>query len=407
MTATDTAAAPDVVAPETEAAPATKATPTPAPAKPKAEKKPAEKKTATLTFERKQLVDALGAAVRSTASALTPVLSGVLIEAVNGKASITGTDSQMATTVRLAATGKSTVKAVVKGQLLMAMVKATESDDVSLEFGPDVVRVSAGEFTGKLLVMDSAGFLRPEMPANPVELDAADVVDAVSRVLHACSSDEARPILTAVHLFSEHGKAGFVATDSYRLAVSKSGVKGFGNALVPADALQTLIRLHRLADQPERVIVALDATSIGFQVGDCMVTARLIEGKFPEWTKLVPDAEACPSRVVVNRDTLIGALRRGLLLGAESPIRLELSGKHLTVKADNGETGSTSEKIAADATGEKITVAVNGKFMVEALRAIDDDDVTLHVQDGVKPMLLTSPNKAVRQIVMPVRVPTA
>ena len=165
----------------------------------------------------------------------------------------------------------------------------------------------------------------PRPPGDPVTLAGAELAAALTQVVRAASSDDARPILTGVLLAAEAGGLRLVATDSYRLAIRDlpgTTVLSEGqHVLVPSRALQ---ELARVLTGDEELSVRLGEREASFEVGGTRLTTVLIEGEFPPYERLIPQAQ--PNRLTVGREVLLEAVRRVKLLAREAtPVRLAMS----------------------------------------------------------------------------------
>lgn len=368
-------------------------------------KTPAKKKAAAgpkadpvITFQRDELARALNITQKATGGTLTPVQAGVLFEYKPGSVTLTGSDTQLAASVHLSAKVRSTGSFVLKGQLLAGMIRAADSDTVELSIGAETIKLTDGEFVGTLMKMSPEGFVRPEMPAAPVELDATLFGEALRRTVHAASTDTSRALLLAVNVTPTR----FAATDSFRLGVADVSFKKLKHsANVPADAL-TLVARSLRGSEDNRIIVAIDAESSGFQHDGVTVVVRNAVGDYPDVDQLLKLAADPPTAMRVGREELTSALRRSMLVASgTTPVKFTVNKASLKIDAIDPETGKTAETIAADVSGETVTVSVNAQFFVEALNTFDDDEVTIAIRGGGKPLLITSGSKGNIQLVMP------
>src|SRR5436190_1236486 len=234
-----------------------------------------------------------------------PVLSGVRVQLTGNDLRLTGTDLELTISVEVEVSGEGDGVVILPGRLASDIVRALPAGAVSVEVTDEEARISAArsEFSLRVLPVDEFPRLT-EATGDPVTLAGAELASALSQVVRAASSDDARPILTGVLLAAEAGGLRLVATDSYRLAIRDlpgTTVLSEGqHVLVPSRALQ---ELARLLTGDEELSVRLGEREASFEVGGTRLTTVLIEGEFPPYERLIPQAQ--PNRLTVGREVLL------------------------------------------------------------------------------------------------------
>lgn len=358
--------------------------------------------------ERDVLVEALsatGRAVTSRGSSL-PVLSGLRLELKANELRITGSDLDLTISVVLEVAGETDGIGVLPAKLVGDIVRALEPGAVDLDINDDEARISSGRSEFAVRTIPAHEFPQlPEPAEQTVELDAAAFIDALKQVVSAASVDESRPILTGVLMAAEADGLRLVATDSYRLAVRDlPGVSILAEGqtvLVPSNALKELTRL--LGDA-STIVLRLGERDASFEIGNVVLMTRLIEGDFPNYRGLIPQAQ--PNRLTVGREALLDALRRVRLLAREAtPVRLVSSSDSLELLAVTQDVGQAHEEMDAKYDGAELTVAFNPDYLIAGLEVTPGDEVTLETIDALKPALLRSIDSAdFLYLLMPVRV---
>lgn len=359
--------------------------------------------------ERDVLVEALGTAGRAAAGRGTslPVLSGVRVELAGDRLRLTGTDLELTITVEVAVSGGGDGVVVLPGRLASDVVRALPSGGVDVDVTDEEARISAGRSEFSLRVLPAEEFPRQvEAAGEPVTLASEELSAALSQVVRAASSDDARPILTGVLLAAHAGGLRLVATDSYRLAVRDlpgTSVLAEGqHVLIPSRALQ---ELARVLGSDETLSVRLGEREASFEVGGTRLTTVLIEGEFPPYERLIPQAQ--PNRLTVGRDALLEAVRRVKLLAREAtPVRLSMSSDGLELVAVTQDVGQAHESLDAKFEGgEPLTVAFNPEYLLQGVEVVPGDEVTIETVDQLKPALLRAPaHPEFLYLLMPVRV---
>ena len=208
------------------------------------------------------------------------MLSGVRVELTGDSLRMTGTDLELTISVEVTVSGSADGVVVLPGRLASDIVRALPAGSVEIEVEGEEARISAGRSEFSLRVLPADEFPRlAEATGEPVSLASAELGLALSQVVRAASSDDARPILTGVLLAAEAGGLRLVATDSYRLAIRDlpgTNVLAEGqHVLIPSRALQELARVLSASDT---LTVRLGEREASFEVGGTRLTTVLIEG---------------------------------------------------------------------------------------------------------------------------------
>jgi len=358
--------------------------------------------------ERDVLVEALGGAGRAAAGRGTalPVLSGVRVELQGDQLRLTGTDLELTISVEVTVAGEVDGTTVLPGRLASDVVRALPGGSVEVEVEGEQARISAGRSEFALRTLPAEEFPRvAEAAGEPVTLATDELASALAQVVRAASNDDARPILTGVLLAAHDGGLRLVATDSYRLAVRDlpgTSVLAEGqHVLVPSRALQ---ELSRVLSGGSELKVRLGERDASFEVGGTRLTTVLIEGEFPPYERLIPQAQ--PNRLTVGREALLEAVRRVRLLAREAtPVRLQMSADGLELVAVTQDVGQAHESLDAKHEGEPLTVAFNPDYLMQGIEVAPGDEITIETIDALKPAVLRVPDHPeFLYLLMPVRV---
>ncbi|MGZ4699850.1 MAG: DNA polymerase III subunit beta [Ilumatobacteraceae bacterium] len=359
--------------------------------------------------EREALAEALSTAGRAATgrTGALPVLSGLRLELVGDRLSITGTDLDLTIQLTLAVGGEGDGGVVLPARLAADIVRSMGAGKVEIAVDGEEVSILGGrsQFSVRPLSFDDYPKLSTPTTSS-VTLPAAAVGEALRQVVRAASTDEARPILTGVLLTAENGGLRMVATDSYRLVVrdlAEHQVLGADQkVLVPGRALSELQRLVGAGDELTMRLGDRDAT---FEVGDTRLSTRLIEGEFPNYRQLIPTSH--PNTLTVEREPLLEAIRRVKILAKDAtPVRLQMGGDTLRLTAITQDVGNASEELDATYEGTDLTVAFNPEYFASGVEACSSDSITLSTLDALKPAVVRGVgNDDYLYLLMPVRVP--
>src|SRR5919201_3362448 len=365
------------------------------------------------SVSRDQFLTQLGIAVRgvSTRSAIQ-TLAGVLIRAEGGSVELQATDMELGIRVKVDTQPERDGAVVLPGRLLLDVVRSLPKDDLSLEHRAseqDVEVVSGpSKFHLRTLPLDDFPKLPEAGGASTMHVPAGAFVETIGRVARSASRDETRPHLTGVLVSASEQELRMVATDSYRLSVKETtlekAVDGSLEANVPARTLQELSRIASAAENDEIEIAVLENQAI-FNLGDVVISSRLVEGRFPNYRQLLP--ESYEHELRVNGRELLEVVRRiSLLAQRNAPLRLAFNEGAVEVSAQTPDVGEASESLPVPFNGEPLEIGFNPEFFREGLESAESEELVLKLISPLRPGLIQSGDDGAGflYLVMPIRL---
>ena len=345
----------------------------------------------------------------STRSAVQ-ALSGVQLRAAKGGIELRATDMEIGLRVPLDGEVVREGDVVLPARLVVDVVRALPGADVSLELRPaeQDVEIVGGSATFHIRTLRSEDFPPfPEPEGDHVQVPGAAFVETVLKVARSASRDETRPVLTGILVSASGEDLRMVATDSYRLSVKETQLEtplsGAFEANVPARALQELTRIvqHESADE---LSVSVRANQVVFQAGGVVLSSRLIDGQFPNYRQLLPDAYEHELRLAGGE---IGEVVRRISLLAQknAPLRLAFTEGELTVSARTPDVGEARETVPVPFAGEPLEIGFNPEFLRDGLEAVEGGDLVLKLISPLRPGLIEAADESGFQyLLMPIRL---
>lgn len=342
-----------------------------------------------LQVTQENLNRALGtvARVANTRNAL-PILSNILLRTVNNRLSIAATNLDIAITDYVGAKVSQEGSVTVPARLMQDFVGTLPPGVIDLELEDNKLHIKTEHYKSVINGIAADDF--PVMPdiegGTSWSLSGAALKKALQQVAFAASSDESRPVLTGVYLHTIDGRLYMAATDSYRLAEKDLGslqITGqtTGQAdvqlLIPVSAMQDLQRI--VSDYSDSVSVTHDDQQVLFRVGDVDLVARLIEGKYPDYRKLIPATFS--TTALLKRADFINVTKVSSLFARESAgsvtINVDDASQQLSIHAVASQLGENDAAAKAQVTspdgGGNITL--NSRYLLDALQAFGGDSV--------------------------------
>jgi DNA polymerase-3 subunit beta len=362
--------------------------------------------TLKATCSRDELTRALGIVSRGVSTRTTvQILAGILLQASGEKLDLAATDMELSLRTSLEAQIEAEGSVVVPGRLLLELARLLPGEEVSIEHKLEeaAVEVRSGSATYRLHTYNAEDF--PRLPdaaaADRHEVDREMLLETVARVSRSASRDESRPVLTGVLMRFEPGKLVMAATDSYRLSVKETATEGSVpelEAIVPARALGELVRI---AQAGEGIELGVHENQVVFSTGDALLTTRRIDGQFPNYRQLVP--EAFDHELTLPRDELLDVVRRvAVMAQRNSPLRLRFAEGELMVSAQTQDVGEARESLPVSFAGEPLEIGFNAEFLRDGVESVSGEQLRLKLISPLRPAVLQGDDDDFLYLIMPI-----
>ncbi|MDZ7744478.1 MAG: DNA polymerase III subunit beta [Candidatus Saccharibacteria bacterium] len=319
-----------------------------------------------------------------------PVLANVLIKTVDNRLSIAATNLDIAITHYIGSKVSEEGSITVPARLMQDFVGSLPSGVIDLELEENRLHITTDKYNSTINGISAEDF--PVMPAikqaNKWTIPGKTLKTALQQVIVAASNDEARPVLTGVYLHTHEGNLYMVATDSYRLAEKKlHKTKENINLLIPANAMQDLLRI--VSDGEDDVEVSHDDQQVLFKVGDVELVTRLIDGKYPDYRKLIPRDFA--TSATLKRSELTNVTKVSSLFARESAgsvtINLSEKDQQLSIRSIASQLGENTSNASAEVKGDGV-ITLNSRYLLDALNVLSGETVRFGFNDKLEPSLL-------------------
>ena len=360
-----------------------------------------------LQVTQENLNRALGTVARvANARNPLPVLANVLMRTSNNRLSISATNLDIAITQYIGAKISEEGSITVPARLMQDFISSLPAGVIDLKLEGTQLHITTDQYNSVI-----NGIVADDFPAMPQitngtswNVPAPLIKKALQQVVFAASGDESRPVLTGVLLHTVGGKLYMAATDSYRLAEKEvSANKHDINLLVPASAMQDLLRI--IGDGEGDVQVTHDEQQVLFRVGDIELVARLLEGKYPDYRKLIPKEFSVTARL--KRADFVNVTKVSSLFAREGAgsVTIEVdepTGK-LSIRSIASQLGENTATAAGKIKGSG-SITLNSRYLLDALQVLTDDEIVFSFNGKLEPTLLKqNDDKSYNHIVMPLK----
>ena len=321
-----------------------------------------------------------------------PVLQNVLIEAKDKEIVLTTTDLDISIkcTVECEVSEQGATTLPVK-LLFNSISKVAEGSVVVETDANERASISAGSAKFKLVGLPEAEF--PRLPTDDEEyqynIQQQVLREMLRKTAYAASQDDTRRTLKGVLMSFKEGKLTMVATDGRRLALVENEVE-FPKAaekdiVLPFKAVQELQR--SLAAQ-EDAVITVQKSQICFKLGKVMIYSNLMEDAYPNYVQVIP--KECAEHVVVDRQLLLDALERASVMTMDEAhsTKLVFENGVLTVASAVSDIGEAKDEVPIKYAGERMEIMFNPTYVMDPLKAIDDDEISINLNNGHSPAVI-------------------
>ena len=377
-----------------------------------------------LVCSQAELSSSLQLVSRAVAARPThPVLANVLLtaDAGTGRLSLTGFDLNLGIQTSLAASVDVSGAITLPARLFGEIVSRLSSDSpITLSCPESAEQVELTSLSGAYQMRGMPADDFPDLPlvqaGTPIRLESDALIRGLRATLFASSPDEAKQLLTGVHLQLDAEGLECAATDGHRLAVlrlahgqaeaSQAGGEPFA-VTVPARSLRELERLLSGRPSQEPLSLFCDRGQVVFLWADQVLTSRSLDGSYPKYRQLIPDS--FNRSIQLERRALVSALERVAVLADQHNNVVKLSADpaqgQVSISADAQDVGSASEALAAQIDGEAIQIAFNVRYLLDGLKAMAVDQVVLRCNGPTTPAVLNPlDDPSFTYLVMPVQI---
>lgn len=360
------------------------------------------------SIEKDQILEALQKVQSIVGQRTTlPILSNVLLEAENGKLSLTTTDMEVSVRTSMEADIRADGATTLPARRFFSICRDLPNHQVEIEVSDDdVAEIVSGSYNCKL-----EGLSRDDFPPLPTfeesssyTLKQGTLKDILQKTSYAASTDESRAILNGSLMAFRDNKLTVVCTDGRRLALVEQEMDMLDAAevdiVVPTKTVNELIKT---LDEEGEAVIKTSATQVAFEFANIFVISKLIDGTYPNYRQVIPSQ--CEERIAVDREMLQSAVRRvSLMLDDQAAsVKIQITENRMELITSSPEVGESHESVPVKYAGKDITIAFNPAFLMAPLKHLDSDEIYLELSDELSPGVIKT-NVPFLYVIMPIRI---
>lgn len=372
-------------------------------------------------IQRDHLLNGVNDVLKAVSSKTTiPILTGIKLDATKDGLALTGSDADITIQAFIPTEkdGEELIHVTEPGSIVLQarmfneIVRKLPTNDVEIEVADGYeTRIRSGKSDFHLIGLDASEYpMTPDVTNDSQFTLAADLLKQIIReTVFAVSASESRPVLTGVNWQVKEKDLVCVATDSHRLARRKVALENLPTNMtgvaIPGKSLNELSKV--LPDDQTSVDIYLNAQQVVFKTNDVVFYSRLLEGNYPDTSRLIP--EEYQTTIKLNGKELLQAIDRASLLARgdrNNVVRLSVvDNETIEISSNSPEVGKVEEQIPVEVfEGDDIRISFSAKFMMDALKAIDGQEVVVQFTGAMRPFILRSVHDdAILQLILPVR----
>ncbi|HHY97377.1 MAG TPA: DNA polymerase III subunit beta [Firmicutes bacterium] len=321
-----------------------------------------------------------------------PILSGIMLDASEGDLRLATSDLEISMETRIEAEISEPGRCVLPAKYISELVRRLPNLGVTFtsaaNLGPVQISCNSAEYLVNSMDPDQFPLL-PEVPMEMTFRIPSEILSELTRrTAYAAAIADARAFLSGILIEASSGMLSMVATDTFRLSFVTAKVDGISGELkgiiVPA---KVLVEVTRLAGNlSDKVGIAIGENRSEFTFGTTRIISRLIEGRFPNYRQVIPNGHI--ARIKISSRQFLEMVDRVSLLVRDDigSVKLSVAGGVLTVTANSPDLGRAKEEISVDHEGEDAEVALKASYILDALKAIESENVIFDMTGTMSPV---------------------
>lgn len=365
--------------------------------------------------EKEKFMIGLNSVSRTSVSRTTdPIYEGILMTVKENELILTTNDSEIGMECKVEdLVSHENGKAVVDCRMFIDIVRKLPNGDISVYLNENNLLVIECEGSiYKLSTLNANNF--PTLPTINVEksitIESKMLKESIKKTIFAISTEENRPVFTGSLFEVKENRLNVVAVDGFRLALRKALVEnateGF-SAIVPGKYLNEISK--NLTETDEKLTIGISKNQALFELPNCKIVTRLLDGEFLNYNNVVPKDK--DTRIKVNKNNLQNAIERASIFSITSaekekkyPIKMYVTLGSLIISCTS-QMGDAKEEVLVETTGKELEIGFNPKYMLDALKAIDEEEVYLDFGSNISPCVIRSTvDDKYTYMVLPVRL---
>ena len=366
--------------------------------------------------EKEKLLKGINSVVRGVPTRTTmPILEGILIETNNNELKLTSYDLELGIEYTMECVVKEEGNTVVNSVMFSEIIRKLPDTDISIEVNDKNLLVIECEGSlYKLSTMNPEEF--PELPKivveNSIETEQTVLKNMIRKTIFAVSIEENRPIFTGCLFEVLNNSLNVVAIDGFRMGWVSNSLSNKTNdfkAVIPGKTLNEVNKI--ILDSFDSIKIGISKNQAIFEMENCKIVTRLLDGEFLNYSSVIPNN--WETRIRVNKNSLQNCFERVSLISSsviekekKYPVKISIEVGKVLISCTN-QTGDAKEEIYTETEGKELEIGVNPKYFLDALKAIDDEEIFVSFGTNISPCVIKpveESSKDYTYMILPIRM---
>ena len=369
-----------------------------------------------IVCEKEKLLKGINSVIRAVPTRTTmPILEGILIQTNNNQLKLTSYDLELGIEYTMECNVIEEGNTVVNSIMFSEIIRKLPDTDINIEINENNLLVIECEGSlYKLATMNADEF--PELPKivieNSIETDQTILKNMIRKTIFAVSIEENRPIFTGCLFEVINNSLNVVAIDGFRMgwvSNSLSSASSDFKAVIPGKTLNEVNKI--ILDSFDSIKIGVSKNQAIFEMENCKIVTRLLDGEFLNYASVIP--KDWETRIRVNKNILQNCFERISLISSSSiekekkyPVKISIEVGKVTISCTN-QTGDAKEEMFTETEGKDLEIGVNPKYFLDALKAIDDEEIYISFGTNISPCVIKPVDETARNytyMILPIRM---
>ncbi|MGN1298568.1 MAG: DNA polymerase III subunit beta [Candidatus Scatovivens sp.] len=348
--------------------------------------------------EKEKILKGINSVINGVASKTTmPILEGILIQTNDNEIKLTTYDLEIGIEYIVESEVKEQGSTVVNAIMFSEIIRKLPNSNIKISINNNnLLEIECEGSLYKLATMNPDEF--PELPKininDSICIEQTVLKNMIRKTIFAVSTEENRPIFTGCLFEVIENKLNVVAVDGYRLAIKSSFLNEKANSFSSVIPGKTLNEVNKIiSDSFEPIKIGISKNQALFEMENCKIVTRLLDGEFLKYSNAIPNN--WETRIRVNKNEIQNCFERIILISASSiekekkyPVKINIEIGKITISCAN-QTGDAKEELFIDTEGKELEIGFNPRFFLDALKAIDDEEVYIEFGTNRSPCVIT------------------
>ncbi|MBO4815506.1 MAG: DNA polymerase III subunit beta [Clostridia bacterium] len=369
-----------------------------------------------IVCEKEKLLKGINSVVRAVPTRTTmPVLEGILIQTNEKELKLTSYDLELGIEYTMECNVFEEGSTVVNSIMFSEIIRKLPDTDINIELNENNLLVIECEGSRyKLATMNPDEF--PELPKiiveNSIQTDQTILKNMIRKTIFAVSIEENRPIFTGCLFEVVNNSLNVVAIDGFRMGWVSSNLSSSSNnfkAVIPGKTLNEVNKI--ILDSFDTIKIGVSKNQAIFEMENCKIVTRLLDGEFLNYASVIPTT--WETRIRINKNILQNCFERVSLISASSiekekkyPVKISIEIGKIVISCTN-QTGDAKEEVFTETEGKDLEIGVNPKYFLDALKAIEDEEVYITFGSNISPCVIKPIDETIRSytyMILPIRM---